>query len=171
MDAAATTAAIILSLYVAPLAMAAGWDATSYRIPNWLTSAMALAFVPAALCAPVGVDWLGHVGAGALAFAVAAGCFALRALGGGDVKLIGATALWLGFGPLLDFALVMGIVGGVLTLAILAARHWFPMVQPMLPAGLAVSPPRLLTAGQGVPYGIAIAAAGLLVADRLPLLA
>lgn len=165
------TAAIIVALYAVPLAMAAGWDATSYRIPNWLTAAMALAFLPSALLgAPTGVDWLGHVGAGALAFAVATGFFALGALGGGDVKLIGATALWLGFGPLVEFALVMGILGGALTLAILAARHWFPLVQPMLPAGLGAVSPRVLTAGEGVPYGIAIAGAGLLVAEQLPLL-
>jgi len=165
------TAAIIVALYAVPLAMAAGWDATSFRIPNWLTAAMALVFIPAALGAPANVNWLGHMGAGALAFAVAAGFFALGAVGGGDVKLIGATALWLGFGPLVEFALVMGILGGALTLAILVARQWFPLVQPMLPAGLNAAPPRVLTAGEGVPYGIAIAGAGLLVAEQLPLLA
>ncbi|MGQ9364985.1 prepilin peptidase [Azospirillum sp. ST 5-10] len=161
---------VVLFLYAVPLALAMGLDAVTFRIPNPLTAAFALAFPAAAALAPAPVDWLSHLGAGALVFAVAAAAFAGGALGGGDVKLLGAAALWLGFGALPDFALLTALYGGALALAVLVARRWTPPLLARLPGCAQPALPRLLSDGEAVPYGLAIGAAGLTLAARLPLL-
>ncbi len=86
--------------------------------------------------------------------AVAGGVFALFFLafcmgqmGGGDVKMLGALALWLPPGAVLAMLVVMSLLGGVLTLAMLADRWW-----------------RRTTATVEIPYGVAIAMAGMLTA-------
>ena len=114
-----------------------------------------------ALLAPVwwvsiGLDpWPGmaiQLGGALIVFAIFIGAFALGQMGGGDVKLIGALALWLTPLKLLDMLMAMAIAGGVLTLAFLVDRRWHRREGPV-----------------EVPYGVAIAIAGLL-ALREPLL-
>ena len=95
-------------------------------------------------------------------FAVLALGFALFCfgwIGGGDAKLAASTAVWMGWSRLLDYGLTASVLGGLLTLAILQLRRW-----PM-PAW-ALSMPwieRLHDKTSGVPYGIALACAGLLI--------
>ena len=72
--------------------------------------------------------------------------FAIGAMGGGDVKLIAALGLWFPLGHMMNLLLVMSILGGVLTLAMLV-HHKFTK-KPGRPE---------------IPYGIAISAAGLCV--------
>ena len=80
-------------------------------------------------------------------------------IGGGDAKLAAATALWLGFAHLADYLLYASLFGGALTLLI------DPISRAAAAAG--VRRPgwaeRLHRRGGGVPYGIALAAAALLV--------
>ena len=80
-------------------------------------------------------------------------------IGGGDAKLAAATALWLGWGHLYEYLLYASLMGGVLTLRILEFR------KRTLPPALARQPwvVRLHEPAGGVPYGIALAAAALLV--------
>jgi prepilin peptidase CpaA len=78
-------------------------------------------------------------------FALFVGAFAIGQMGGGDVKLIGALSLWLAPLQLLDTLLLMSVIGGVLTLAFLVERRWRPREGAI-----------------EVPYGVAIAAAGLI---------
>ena len=85
-------------------------------------------------------------------FALFVGAFALGQMGGGDVKLIGALALWLPFTPLVWMLVVMSLVGGVLTLVMVIERHW-----------------RRESGPPEIPYGVAIVIAGLL-AMREPIL-
>ena len=76
-----------------------------------------------------------------------------------DAKLAAATSLWLGFGLLPSYGVFASIFGGVLTLAILQLRR-------MTLDGAAFSAPwiaRLREKNGGIPYGIALAAAGLVV--------
>jgi prepilin peptidase CpaA len=89
----------------------------------------------------------------AMQAAVAAGVFALLAaafcagmMGGGDVKLAAALALW--FSPLstLRFLVLMSIAGGVLTLLIVAVHR--VRKKPGKPQ---------------IPYGVAIAFGGLAI--------
>ncbi len=60
-----------------------------------------------------------QIGCAALVFALFVGVFAAGAMGGGDVKLIGALALWLPLVPLLRMLIWMSLLGGALTLAML----------------------------------------------------
>ncbi|MBF0334817.1 MAG: pilus assembly protein CpaA, partial [Alphaproteobacteria bacterium] len=89
-----------------------------------------------------------------------------RALGGGDVKLMAATALWLGLGLALPFVVAVGLFGGALTLILLTLRHTHIQAFIQSLAGL----PPVLERGAAVPYGVAICAGGLFLAGRLPLL-
>jgi prepilin peptidase CpaA len=102
---------------------------------------------------------LSHVGAAAAVLAVTFVFFARGWIGGGDAKLAAATALWLGFDHLMPYLLYASIFGGILTLAIIRFR-----LMP-LPAALAEQEwvKRLHRIDGGVPYGIALAAAALLV--------
>lgn len=88
----------------------------------------------------------------AVVFGVFILAFALGQMGGGDVKLIGALALWLPFQPLARMLVVMALAGGVLTLLLLAERWW-----------------RKEKAAIEVPYGVAIVIAAL-VAFHEPIL-
>jgi prepilin peptidase CpaA len=85
--------------------------------------------------------------------------FAFGWMGGGDAKLASATALWLGFAHLPKYLFYTAIIGGALTLVLLKLRTW------PLPASLVGTrwAERLHAANAGVPYGIALAAAGLTV--------
>ena len=80
-----------------------------------------------------------------IVFALFVGAFALGQMGGGDVKMIGALALWLPPGAVLTMLLVMSILGGVLTVVFLIDR-WR----------------RRQAAVPEIPYGVAIAIAGML---------
>jgi prepilin peptidase CpaA len=99
------------------------------------------------------------MGAGLAVLAVTFTLFACGWIGGGDAKLAAATALWFGFGPLMDYLVYASVFGGILTLAIIRYR-----VTP-LPALLQGQDwaLRLHRADEGVPYGIALAGAALAV--------
>jgi prepilin peptidase CpaA len=100
-----------------------------------------------------------HVAAGALVLAVCFGMFVFGWIGGGDAKLAAATALWLGFGTLLEYLLVASIAGGVLTLALIC---WRGSPLPAFASAWAWLL-RLHDRKSGIPYGIALAGAGLAV--------
>jgi len=77
-------------------------------------------------------------------------------LGGGDVKLIGATGLLVGYHDLFEFLFVMSVSGGLIAVAI-RARDRLGARGPTLASLEHQKRPALLT----VPYGAAIAAAGI----------
>jgi prepilin peptidase CpaA len=104
-------------------------------------------------------DMLFHAGAAMAVLAVTIVFFAFNWIGGGDAKLAAATALWLGFDHLMAYLLYASIFGGILTLVILRFR-FMP-----LPKVLAEQEwvKRLHRLDGGVRYGIALAAAALLI--------
>jgi len=160
---------IALAAYVFPLVMAGLSDLRSLRIPNWLTGAFALAFLPTALLFGGGaVDWLSHLAAGGAVFLGAAILFALRLMGGGDVKLLAAVALWIGLGSLLPFLVLTAVIGGGLAAVVLLLRA------PIMQAALVRVLPRLAEVARKkmpVPYGVPIAAAGIMMLPSLAFLA
>lgn len=129
-------------------------DVRTREIANWKNAAIAL--LAPLWWASIGLspwpDMAVQVGVAALVFALFVAAFALGQMGGGDVKLIGALALWLPPMHLLDMLLAMSLIGGALTLAMLIERRL-----------------RQDSAAVEVPYGVAIAIAGLL-SLREPLL-
>jgi prepilin peptidase CpaA len=102
---------------------------------------------------------LTHVAAAAVVLVVAFVCFARGWIGGGDAKLAAATALWLGFDHLMPYLIYASLFGGALTLLLLQLRS---MPLPSLLAGQTWAQ-RLHSKDAGVPYGIALAAAALVV--------
>ncbi|WP_294198473.1 prepilin peptidase [uncultured Sphingomonas sp.] len=145
----------LLPAIVGALLLSAGiQDVRSREIANWKNAAIAL-LAPLWWLA-IGLDvWPGmavQLLVALLVFALFVGAFAMGQMGGGDVKLIGALALWLTPLRVLDMLLVMSVIGGALTVAMLVERRW-----------------RRSDAAIEVPYGVAIALAGLL-ALREPLL-
>ncbi|RDC59298.1 Prepilin peptidase [Alteripontixanthobacter maritimus] len=137
------------------LLYAAFTDLRSRRIANWLTAAIAVAaplfWWASGLSLYPGV--LLQLGVAAASFVVLAGLFALRAMGGGDVKLLTALALWITPMLFLKLLIIMAITGGILTI-VFGGWHIMRRRKDRL----------------AIPYGIAIAIAGLWIigAHSLP---
>jgi prepilin peptidase CpaA len=95
-----------------------------------------------------------QIGLAAIVFGLFTIAFALRMMGGGDVKLLTALALWRVpplpgepmFAALIDLLTVMAIAGGVLTLVMLI-RHRRSKAegQPEVPYGVAIALGALLS--------------------------
>lgn len=123
-------------------------DARTREIANWKNAVIAL-LAPLWWWAnglALWPDMALQLGVALLVFAFFAGAFALGQMGGGDVKLIGALALWLPMQPLMWMLVLMSLLGGALTLVMLGER-WLRKRQGQLE----------------IPYGVAIAMATLLV--------
>lgn len=129
------------------LLVAAFTDLRRREIDNWLTATIVLAAPLFWLASDLSLADIGSQLAIAFAtFVVLAGLFAMGAMGGGDVKLLTALALWIQPFPYLTLLVVMALAGGVVTLAA-AAWHIGRRCEGRVP----------------VPYGIAISIAGLWV--------
>jgi prepilin peptidase CpaA len=146
----------LLSALAIALLIAAFTDLRRRQIDNWLNAAIALG-APAFWLAS-GQSWLDvgfHLVIALVMFVVLAGLFALRAMGGGDVKLLTALALWIEPIWFVKLLMVMSLLGGALTLVV-AGLHYARR-----------SKGRIM-----VPYGIAISFAGLwaLASQYLPVI-
>jgi prepilin peptidase CpaA len=110
----------VRSLAVVLLAVAASfWDLRTRRLPNWLTFGGAAMGLSWALLSG-GVAQLGwSAGGWAVAMLLFFPLFALRGLGAGDVKLMGAFGAWLGPSAALHLAFYTAMAGGVLAVAVL----------------------------------------------------
>ncbi len=154
------TEAIKLLLFPAMMAFAASSDLLTMTIPNRVSLIMIGGFLLLALTTGMSVTEIGsHFGAAGIVLAVVFGFFARGWIGGGDAKLAVATALWLGFDHLMEYALYGSVFGGALTLLILKFRA-NPMPGMLLGQEWAE---RLHRPEGGVPYGIALAAAALAI--------
>ena len=150
----------IIFFFPAAMALAASMDVVTMTIPNRICAALAIGYLALALAsgvAPMAI--LIHLSCGAVVLALAFAMFSLGWIGGGDAKFAAATALWFGWGLIVDYSLSAAIYGGALTLVILLGRRF------VLPAWLSrhVWIARLHDAKTGIPYGVALAAAGLLL--------
>jgi prepilin peptidase CpaA len=150
-----------IALFFFPLVMAfaASTDLLTMRISNRLVLLLAAGFVVMALAIGMPLEQFAlHVACATLVLVVAFVLFALGWIGGGDAKLAAATTLWLGFGLTLPYIVYAGLAGGALTLVILLLRR-LPLT-PFIARHAWLE--RLHNAKSGVPYGIALAVAGLL---------
>ena len=154
------TYVIRLLLFPALMAFAASSDLLTMTISNRLSMALAGGFFLLTLITGMSLYAFGmHLAAAAVVLVIAFVFFSQGWIGGGDAKLVAATALWFGFDYLLDYLICASLFGGALTLAIIQFRK-LP-----LPAVLARETwiLRLHETGAGIPYGIALAAAALAV--------
>ncbi|BAU91241.1 type IV prepilin peptidase, cpaA [Methylorubrum populi] len=142
------------------MAYAAASDLLTMRISNRITGLVFVGFVLYVVAS--GMSWddlLWHLAAGALTLVITFAFFARGWIGGGDAKLAAATALWIGLAHLPEYLVLASILGGPLTLSIVSARKYpLPKLAEKFPFAVHLHDTRT-----GVPYGIALAAAALLV--------
>jgi prepilin peptidase CpaA len=149
--------------FAALMIMAAFEDLRRLVIPNALPLCLCvlwpLYIAPTASLVGAG----GAVGCAAIVFIAGALCFSRGFLGGGDVKLLTAATLWAGPGLTPSLLLATGVLGGALALALLVppCAHLATLARVKLGAATELQPSHRMTTP--VPYGIAIAAAALLV--------
>ena len=139
---------VLLGLLALLLIVAAVIDVRTFTISNGLNAAVAL--LAPLYWLSVGLDpWPGmaiQIGVAVAVFALFALTFVIGMMGGGDVKLAAALALWFAPSDTIEFLVLMSLAGGVLTLAILA---WHRVKKrPGRPE---------------IPYGVAIAFGGLAI--------
>lgn len=152
-------AALMTTIFVAAMVTAMITDLLSMTIRNRVSIGLAAGFI---LLAPFSglalADYGWHLLAGALMLGLTFLLFCLRTMGGGDAKMIAATTLWFGFNPgLADYVIKFSLIGGVLTLLIILYRL---MPRPAHADRYAFLE-RLSRKEVGIPYGIALGAAGL----------
>lgn len=154
-----------IATYAGLLVYAAISDVRTLTIPNWVSIALAGLFPAAALAAGMNVGDIGmHLLFGFAVLAVGFLLFQANIVGGGDAKLLAAAAAWTGSAAILPFLFWTAMAGGLMALALLAARHFVKQAEAN-PAFLN----RLLKTQSGVPYGLAIMAGGLMAIPALPL--
>ncbi len=110
------------------LACTAAWlDSTTHRIPNWLTvTGLASALM---LRAPLGLATLGSGLEGlGVALAVSLGLYAVRAIGGGDVKLLAAVGAFFGFPAVIGALALMAVLGAAFALVSMVRRGLLPLL-------------------------------------------
>ncbi len=154
----------IVWAFMALLAWAAWSDFQIYQIPNRICLAIAALYPAYALTAGLpAITILWALAIALAAFVAGAGLFAARIMGGGDVKLIAASALWAGPTLILPFLLATGLAGGVLASVLWIAERRRGRPEPV---GAAAPATDLLPATGTIPlpYGVAIAAGGLYTA-------
>ena len=160
--------ALIFVVFPFCMLFAAISDMLSMTIANRVSVLLVVVF---ALVAPLtGMEWAAygwHFAAGALVLAVTFGLFAMGGMGGGDAKLLAATAVWMGLNiHLVEYLVVSTLIGGLLTIAILLYRK----------SPLAVMTGRnpflrhFAEESVGIPYGIALGLGGLLTYPDSPLM-
>lgn len=136
-------------------------DVISMTIANRVSVILIASF---AIIAPMtGMEWTTygwHFAGGAVVLAITFLIFAIGGMGGGDAKLLAATAVWMGFDiTLLQYLVLGAMLGGFLTFLIVVFRN---------------SPISAYTANNvflrhfadhksGVPYGVALGVAGLMI--------
>ena len=128
------------------LLIAAFTDLKSRKIANWLNGGIALA-APVFWWATGMTFWpeiVIQLGLGLATFFGLSILFALRAMGGGDVKLLTALALWISPYYFLQLLIMMALLGGVLTI-VFGVAHVMRRRKDKI----------------AIPYGVAIAAAGI----------
>jgi prepilin peptidase CpaA len=139
---------LLLALLAMLLVVAAVVDARTFTISNRLNLAVAL-LAPLywlAVGLPLWPEAAIQLAVALGVFILLAGAFYIGMMGGGDVKLAAALALWFSPASTLQFLVLMSLAGGVLTLIVLVAHRM--RKKPGKPK---------------IPYGVAIAFGGLVI--------
>ncbi|EIM71665.1 peptidase A24A prepilin type IV [Nitratireductor aquibiodomus RA22] len=160
--------AVIFVIFPFCMVFAAVSDILSMTIANRVSLILIVAFV---ILAPfTGMEWpqIGvHLAVGALVLMVTFALFAIGGMGGGDAKLLAATAIWLGPSVLLvQYLVLASIFGGILTIALVFFRN-SPFA---LFAGGNAFLQHLANEKAGIPYGIALGVAGLVTYPETPIM-
>ena len=139
---------LLLATLAIILVVAAVIDVRTFTISNRLNLTVA-ALAPLywwSIGLPLWPDAAIQLAVAAAVFAVLAVTFMIGMMGGGDVKLAAALALWFAPGETLKFLVIMSLAGGVLTLIVLAVHRYRPTAfidegseKPEVPYGVAIA--------------------------------
>ena len=148
-----------IGIFVFALIYAAFSDARAMTISNKISLAIIVAF---ALATPLAWEsWAmfgQHMGVGLVFFIAGFAMFAVGGLGGGDAKLMAATALWWSWGDALMYVFYTTLFGGLLALFLMLGKKYIPV--RVATSGLVG---QMFTETKKMPYGIALAAGALMV--------
>lgn len=162
----ATATSLLLAVMPALVIAGGLHDLLTMKIPNWISGVLVIAFFPIAFViglSPMAVAV--HLGVGLAVLLIGMGMFALRWLGGGDVKLMAAACLWLGLTGSGMFLLYTGVVGGLFCLALMFARAYAQPYVMTAPGWVT----QLMQPKGDIPYGVAIAIGALIAWPASPL--
>jgi prepilin peptidase CpaA len=155
---------VVAYMSMALLAVAGYSDIKTFRIPNLLVGAIAVVGVIRLILLHDPLAAIYAIGAAVLVFTIGLVLFARRIVGGGDVKLLTATILLIRYRDLFDFFTAMSVIGALLSVAVVLVHNHLPIVAgPRLRV-------RLPKTRLPVPYGVAIAIAGVVTLLFQPLL-
>jgi prepilin peptidase CpaA len=159
-------AATILVVFPMCMAMAAFSDLLTMTIPNRRSIVLLASFF---VIAPLsGLPWQEfgmHFAAAGMVFAACFTLFAFGIMGGGDAKILTASAVWFGFNPsLVAYLSYVSVLGGFLSILILMLRANYDLILVSR-----VPIPQTMLHAKKVPYGIAIGAAAFLAFPSSPL--
>lgn len=147
----------VATLALAGLLLAAAiTDVARLRIPNLIPLLLLAGFALSAAAGQVAAP-LGHLVALLVVLALLLPVFAFGMLGGGDVKLLAAAALWLGLADLPLLLILVGIAGGVF------AALWLPLRSALARAVPADRLPESLRPRAALPYAVPIGIATLML--------
>jgi prepilin peptidase CpaA len=172
MDTALQNAA--LAGFAFCLMWAAASDARGYVIPNRAVIAIAALFpvhlitraLATSALVPTVTDGLFALALAAVVLVAGFALFAVQLIGGGDAKLAAAVALWAGADNILAFLILAALAGGILAAAVLMWRAAFPQLEGE-PSHEGIITRLRRGLKTPVPFGVAIAAAGLFIAMRV----
>ncbi|MGE5563929.1 MAG: prepilin peptidase [Bacillota bacterium] len=133
---------LLLAALAAILVVAAVIDVRTFTISNRLNLTVAL-LAPVYWASVALSPWPGvavQLAAAATVFVVMAGAFYAGMMGGGDVKLAAAIALWFSPFTTLRFLVLTSLAGGVLTLVVVALHRARKREgRPEIPYGVAIA--------------------------------
>lgn len=148
---------LLFFLFATPQLMAALNDANAMKIPNRIPLIVLGAYFLMVPFTWVGLPiFLEHMTVGVVVFALGFAMFAFGWMGGGDSKLLAATAFWFTWADVFSYMVYTALFGGVLTLFIMVGRSYIPA--------------RLITTQWAhtmfkdqtkIPYGLALAAGAI----------
>jgi prepilin peptidase CpaA len=145
-------AEILIGVLAAMILLAAAWDLRKREIPNALNAAIALLAIPFWWASETAFwpDVVLQIGIAAAVLGLFAVAFFMGGMGGGDVKMVAAVALWMPPQAVLALLVIMSLAGGLLTVVMLV-RHRLAKAKHELE----------------IPYGVAIAIGGIwLIGER-----
>lgn len=172
MDTALQNAAIAGFAFC--LLWAAASDARGFLIPNRAVAAIAVLFpvhllarmIASGAVTPVLTDGVVALALASIVLIAGFGLFAIQLIGGGDAKLAAAAALWAGSDNILPFLIIASLAGGALASTVLLWRAAFPHLEGE-PSYESIGVRLKRGLKTPVPFGVAIAAAGLFIAARI----
>jgi prepilin peptidase CpaA len=143
---------VFLLLAAASLLLAALSDYRAFRIPNIFPALLLIAFLGTRLMTSFSPQDIGHLIHFAVALVIGMLLFQMRWVGGGDAKLYAGTAIWFSGLDAAYLIAATGLSGFLLAVAYFLSRK------------LGRSQDPVKRADRRIPYGIAIAAGGLIMA-------